>query len=77
MKPIRFGATTTRVRLQPKNWIKTVQRIEELGYSTVFTQDHFGTTAYDPIVFLSAAAAVTKKINLGTLVFDVDYRARM
>jgi len=74
MKPIRFGAATTRIRIQPKNWIKTVQHIEELGYSTVFTQDHFGTTAYDPIVFLSAAAAATKKINLGSLVFDVDYR---
>jgi probable F420-dependent oxidoreductase len=73
MKPIRFGARA-HTRIPPKNWIKTVQHIEELGYSTIFEDDHFGTFNYDPIVLLSAAAAATKKINLGTLVFDVDYR---
>jgi len=73
MKPIRFGARTYE-RIPPKNWIKTVQHIEELGYSTIFEDDHFGTSNYDPIVLLSAAASATKKINLGTLVFDVDYR---
>lgn len=73
MKPIRFGARA-HTRIPPKNWIKTVQHIEELGYSTIFEDDHFGTLNYDPIVLLSAAAAATKKINLGTLVFDVDYR---
>lgn len=74
MKPIRFGAATIYVRIPPKNWIQTVQRIEELGYSTLFEQDHFDTQAYDPIVLLSTAAAATKELNLGTLVFDVDYR---
>ena len=73
MKPIRFGARAY-TRIPPKNWIKTVQHIEELGYSTIFECDHFGTRDYDPIVLLSAAAAATRKINLGTLVFDVDYR---
>jgi len=61
MKSLRFGASTTYVRIPPKNWIKTVQRIEELGYSTLFEDDHFGTLNYDPIVLLSAAAAATKK----------------
>lgn len=74
MKPIRFGVATSYARIPPKNWIKTVQRIEELGYSTLFVPDHFSTLIYDPIVLLSAAAAATKKINIGTLVFDVDYR---
>jgi len=73
MKSIRFGARA-HTRIPPKNWIKTVQHIEELGYSTIFEDDHFGTFNYDPIVLLSVAAAATKKINLGTLVFDVDYR---
>jgi probable F420-dependent oxidoreductase len=73
MKPIRFGARAYE-RIHPKNWIKTVQHIEKLGYSTIFEDDHFDTTNEDPIVLLSAVAAATKKINIGTLVFDVDYR---
>lgn len=74
MKPIRFGAMTYWAHIPPKKWIKTVQQIEELGYSTVFQADHFGTKDYDPIVLLSSAATATKKLNLGTLVLDVDYR---
>ena len=74
MRPYRFGAMTYWANIPPKNWNKTVQHIEELGYSTVFQADHFGTKDYDPIVLLSSAAAVTKKLNVGTLVFDVDYR---
>lgn len=73
MKPIRFGARAY-ADIPPKDWIKTVQHIEELGYSTIFECDHFGTHDYDPIVSLSVAAAATKTINLGSLVFDVDYR---
>jgi len=74
MKPYRFGAMTCWVNIPPKNWIKTVQHIEELGYSTVFVPDHFYTITYDPTVLLSFAASATKKLNVGTLVFDVDYR---
>ena len=36
MKPIRFGAATIYTRIPPENWIKTAQRIEELGYSPRF-----------------------------------------
>jgi hypothetical protein len=43
MKPIRFGARAYE-RIHPKNWIKTVQHIEKLGYSTIFEDDHFDTT---------------------------------
>lgn len=74
MKPFRFGAHTYPAKIAPSNWIETVQHIEELGYSTIFEADHFSTKAYDPIVMLSTAASVTKKLNVGTLVFDVDYR---
>ncbi len=74
MKPFRFGAHTYFAKIAPRNWIETVQHIEELGYSTIFRSDHFDTKAYDPIVMLSAAASITKKLNVGTLVFDVDYR---
>jgi probable F420-dependent oxidoreductase len=74
MRPFRFGAGIYWAYVHPKDWVKTVQHIEELGYSTVFRADHFNSQAYDPIVLLSVAAAATEKLNLGTLVFDVDYR---
>jgi len=74
MKPIRFGADTIFTRIHPRDWIKTAQHIEELGYSTLFECDHFATHSYYPIVLLSSAAAATKTLNIGTLVFDVDYR---
>jgi len=74
MKPFRFGAMTYWTHIPPSKWIKTVQHIERLGYSTIFQADHFDTRAYDPIVLLSSAASVTENLNIGTLVFDVDYR---
>ena len=74
MKPIRFGADTMFSRKHPKDWIKLVQHIEKLGYSSTFENDRFDTYEYDPIVLLSSAVAATSTINLGTLVFDVDYR---
>ena len=76
MKSIRFGADTmfSSKPVHPRDWIKTVQHIEQLGYSSTFQCDHFTTPEHDPIVLLSSAAAATKTIKLGTLVFDVDYR---
>jgi probable F420-dependent oxidoreductase len=74
MKPIRFGADTAFIDIPPKNWIKIVQHIEELGYSTILEDDHFGTLDYDPIVLISAGLAATKTINFGTLLLCVDYR---
>jgi probable F420-dependent oxidoreductase len=74
MKPIRFGADTMFARVHPKDWIKTAQHIEKLGYSTLYVDDHFQIHDHDPIVLLASAASATKTLNLGTLVFDVDYR---
>ncbi|MGI9540327.1 MAG: TIGR03621 family F420-dependent LLM class oxidoreductase, partial [Miltoncostaeaceae bacterium] len=44
-----------------------------LGYSTVFVPDHFGPQ-WDPVATLAAAGAVTERLNVGSLVYDVDYR---
>ena len=74
MKQFRFGAMTYWANIPPNKWIETTRHIEKHGYSTIFQADHFGTNAHDPIVLLSSAFSVTKKLNIGTLVFDVDYR---
>ncbi len=69
--PFRFGVQIAS--LPTDGWIERVQRIESLGYSSVFCPDHFGPQ-WDPIALLSAAAAVTEKLRVGSLVYDVDYR---
>lgn len=54
-------------------WAQTAQRVEELGYSTLFMPDHF-TDQWGPIAAMAAAAACTTTLKVGTLVFDNDYR---
>jgi len=71
VKPFRFGVQIAS--LPDDRWVERVRRIEELGYSTLFWPDHFGAQ-WDPMTALAAAAAVTERINVGALVYDVDYR---
>lgn len=76
MKRLKFGVVPSfsKERLPVDEWPHAVQKIENLGYSTVFQQDHFDTTAYDPIAILASAASVTKTLNIGSFVFAVDFR---
>jgi len=76
VKPFRFGVSPrlSKESLPVEEWTQAVQKIEKLGYSTVFRSDHFSTTNYDPISMLASAASVTKTLNIGSLVFAVDYR---
>jgi probable F420-dependent oxidoreductase len=70
-KPFRFAVQTSA--LPPDGWVERVRSYERLGYSTVFCPDHFGPQ-WDPTALLAAAAAVTTRLNVGSLVYDVDYR---
>jgi len=47
--------------------------MESMGYDSIFVPDHFGDQ-WDPTTSLAAMAAVTEKLNVGSLVYDVDYR---
>ena len=69
--PFRFGV---QLHASPSDgWREHVQGIEKLGYSTVFWPDHF-SSQWEPTAALAAVAAVTERLNVGTLVYDVDYR---
>jgi probable F420-dependent oxidoreductase len=70
-KPFRFGVQL--FKLPGNEWEERVRRVEELGYSSLFWPDHFGDQ-WEPLVALAAAAAVTKRLHIGALVLDVDYR---
>jgi probable F420-dependent oxidoreductase len=68
----RFGIQLHRP-LDGSTWLDSARRVEELGYSTLFVPDHFGDQLA-PLTALASAAAVTKTLNVGALVFDNDYR---
>jgi len=70
-RPFRFGVQVAT--LPAEGWIERVRRIEALGYSTLFVPDHFGPQ-WEPVATLAAAAAVTTRLRVGSLVYDVDYR---
>lgn len=71
LKPFRFGVMLSH--LPVNGWIEQLRHIEALGYSTVFWSDHF-RTQWDPVVALTAVAAVTEHLKVGSLVYCVDYR---
>jgi len=69
--PFRFGVQLSA--LPAPDWKDRVRRIEALGYASVFWPDHFGSQ-WEPTAALAAAAAVTERLCIGSLVYDVDYR---
>jgi probable F420-dependent oxidoreductase len=76
VKNIKFGVfpILSKPGFPVEEWVQSVKKIEELGYSGVFQEDHFNTTAYDPIALLASAASVTRTLKIGSFVFSVDFR---
>jgi len=72
MKPFRF-AVQAHTAPDVKSWRELARTIESLGYSTMYMPDHFGDQ-WAPMVGLTVAAEATDRLNVGTLVFDNDYR---
>jgi probable F420-dependent oxidoreductase len=69
--PFRFGVQLAT--LPPAGWQERLQRIEAWGYDSVFWPDHFGPQ-WEPVAALAAAAAVTRRLKVGSLVYGIDYR---
>ena len=67
----RFGAVAGFGRTGPE-WAATARRIEQLGYSTLLCPDGTGTLA--PFQALSAAAAVTTTLRVGSYVLAAPLR---
>ena len=70
-RPFRFGVQLQS--LPAGEFADRLRRIEALGYATVFWPDHFHPM-WDPVAALAAAAVVTTKLRVGSLVYGVDYR---
>ena len=69
--PFRFGVQLAT--LPPEDWAERLLRIEGWGYDSVFWPDHFGPQ-WEPVAALAAAAAVTRRLKVGSLVYGIDYR---
>jgi probable F420-dependent oxidoreductase len=71
MRPFRFGAQYTGTNLE--DWQNFARKAEDLGFSTLVAQDHFGPQL-TPLLSLVSAAAVTTRLRLATIVLDNDFR---
>ena len=82
-RPFRFAVQAFEARTG-KEWIEVARRAEDLGYSTLFTTDHYfgpgsiadssGHRPVDvaPIAAMTAAAVSTTALRVGCRVFNVD-----
>ncbi len=71
-KPFRFGVQSRSMGPRDE-WLASIRRIEELGYSSVSWADHF-VGGLDPVASLAAAAVATERLRLTSFVFDNDFR---
>jgi probable F420-dependent oxidoreductase len=74
---LRFGVVSESVLAGPA-WLDHARRIEDAGIGVLLLRDHFSAGAYGqqlaPFSALAAAAAVTARLHVGTLVLDNDFR---
>ncbi len=70
MKRLRFGLSARDV--EAAQWPAMVRRAEAAGYATLLFADHLGMPG--PLVRLGAAAAVSDRVRVGTLVLNNDFR---
>jgi len=71
-RPFRFGVQLAEAS-SGAQWLEYARQAEALGYDALLMPDHFGAQ-FGPFAGLSAAAAVTSTIRLGTLVVANDFR---
>jgi alkanesulfonate monooxygenase SsuD/methylene tetrahydromethanopterin reductase-like flavin-dependent oxidoreductase (luciferase family) len=72
-RPFRFGIVAGRA-LDLPTWTALARRTEELGYDTLLSPDP--QSDLDPLTTLSAAAAVTSRLHVGTFVAVDGFRDR-
>src|SRR5260370_32642544 len=83
-RPFRFSVQAFEAD-SGKQWIGVARRAEDLGYSTLFTTDHYfgpgdiseasGHRPVDvaPLTAMTAAAMSTRELRVGCRVFCFDY----
>jgi probable F420-dependent oxidoreductase len=76
-RPFRFGVVGEGIR-SAETLVAEARRAEAIGYATLLLRDHFVAEPFGdqlaPMVALTAAAAATRSLRVGSLVLDNDYR---
>ena len=74
---IRFGVVSESV-LDGSAWADHARRAEDAGIASLLIRDHFSAGAFGeqlaPFSALAAAAAVTERLHVGTMVLSNDFR---
>ena len=77
MARLRFGIVSESVR-EGRAWLDFARQIEDSGIDVLLLRDHFSAGAFGqqlaPFSGLAAAAAVTTRLRLGTMVLSNDFR---
>src|SRR5262249_17007156 len=77
MARLRFGIVSESVRVG-RAWLDFARQVEDSGIDVVLLRDHFSAGAFGqqlaPFSGLAAAAAVTTRLRLGTMVLSNDFR---
>jgi probable F420-dependent oxidoreductase len=74
-RPFRFIAPLPRLDQPVPRWRDALRRIEDLGYATVSVSDHFTKGwVMEPVVAMTVAAEVTRRLRVLSLVLGNDYR---
>ena len=76
-RPFRFAVQAHRAT-SAAEWRDLSRKVEDLGFSTLFTADHYldrGPAAQHlaPITAMATTAAVTETLRIGCRVFCIDY----
>ena len=77
MGRLRFGIVSESVR-EGRAWLDFARQVEDSGIDVLLLRDHFSAGAFGqqlaPFTGLAAAAAVTTRLRLGTIVLSNDFR---
>ena len=77
MAALRFGVVSESVR-EGRAWLDFARQVEDSGIDVLLLRDHFSAGPFGPQLApfsgLAAAAAVTTRLRLGTLVLSNDFR---
>lgn len=74
-RPFRFITPLPVLEPPIRTWADRLRRIEDLGFSAVSVSDHvMGGWSMEPLTALAAAAGLTSRLRLMTLVVNSDLR---
>jgi probable F420-dependent oxidoreductase len=72
-RKFRFGVQCQSAS-SASEWRDRARKMEDLGYSTLFSPDHFVGTPLAPMVAIAMAAEATTTLRVGHLVLGNDYK---